>query len=410
MTSRGNLPRLCRAFLLLMAAVIACPWAAAQDFSETTVFESGIGGYDTYRIPAIVRANNGTLLAFAEGRKDSSSDSGDIDLVLRRSFDNGLTWAPMQIVWSNDTGVAGNPCPVVDQSTGKIFLITNHQTPGSTQQTVRDGTFGQRTYHVQRSTNNGAAWTNPVRITATDVLDPRWLAGGPNHGIQLLRGDRDGRLVVAGNHSIGSAWDTNRSHVLYSDDGGTTWRLGAVSGYNSSIYVSETAAVERLDGSIYFTTRDQYGPSAGNRAYNTSHNAGESFDSPFRIDTTIIAPVCQGSILRYSSTHTGDSENRIIQSYPFSPADRVNIMVRSSFDETATWNAGRVIYAGSSAYSDLVRTADSRIGLLYERDNYSKITFARFTTAWLDESSPPPAPAWPPCRALSPATPTSTAR
>ncbi|MBN1912464.1 MAG: exo-alpha-sialidase [Pirellulales bacterium] len=365
--------------------LVTCAPARGVAFFETTVFESGTDGYAYYRIPSIVKANDGTLLAFAEGRKDSRNDSGDIDLVLRRSFDNGVTWDPMQVVWSNGTGVAGNPCPVVDQITGDILLISNHQTPGSTQQTIRDGTLGERTYQVQRSTDSGAAWTAPVQITATDVLNPRWLAGGPNHGIQLTRGSEPGRLVIAGNLSLGSGYDTNRGHVLYSDDGGTTWELGAVSGYNADIYVSETAAVELLDGSLYFSTRDQNGPSTGNRASTTSHDAGESFDVPFQIDPTVVSPVCQGSILRYSSTDQGDSVNRILQSYPNSPTDRVNVMIRSSYDEASTWTSGRVIYEGSSAYSDLVRTADNRVGVLYERDSYATITFASFTTGWLDE-------------------------
>jgi len=389
---RGSMRAVLAGMLLLVSA---CPTAQAVEFLETDVFYSGMNGYAYYRIPAIVRANDGTLLAFAEGRKNGLSDSGDIDMVLRRSFNNGQTWSAMQLVWSNSTGVAGNPCPVVDESTGDILLVSNHQTPGSTQTTVRKGTFGERTYHVQRSTDTGANWTNPVQIHATDVLNPRWLAGGPNHGLQLLRGDELGRLVVAGNHSIGEAHDTNRGHVIYSDDGGTTWELGAVSSYNPDIYVSETATVELLDGSLYFTTRDHHGPAAGNRAYNTSHDEGESFDSAFQIDPTAFAPICQGSILRYASTDQGDSQNRILQSFPYSASYRVNINVRSSFDEAATWNAGRIIYEGQSAYSDLVRTADDRVGLFYERDDYTKITFASFTTDWLDEGNPPAPPVLP---------------
>jgi sialidase-1 len=360
--------------------------AQTAEFFETNIFTSGADGYAYYRIPSIVQANNGTLLAFAEGRKNDRSDSGDIDLVLRRSYDNGQTWDAMQIVWSNSTGVAGNPCPIVDQTTGDILLVSNHQTPGATQTTIRDGTFGERTYHVQRSSDSGATWTDPVRIAATDALSPRWMAGGPNHGIQLVRGDHPGRLVLSGNHSVGADYDTNRAHVIYSDDGGTTWSVGAVSGYSTDIYVSETAPVELLDGSLYFTTRDQNGPSVGNRAYATSQDAGESFAGPFQIDSTAVAPVCQGSILRYSSTDQGDSRNRVIQSYPYSSSARENIMVRSSFNEAATWNSGRVIYEGSSAYSDLVRTANDRIGLLYERDTYATITFASFTPGWLDDA------------------------
>ncbi|MBN1909082.1 MAG: exo-alpha-sialidase [Pirellulales bacterium] len=379
-----NVARTSGAFLtvLLLLAGVGAP-VQAVDFFETEVFQSGTDGYHNYRIPAIVRANDGTLLAFAEGRKNNVSDSGDIDLVLRRSFDNGLTWDPMQVVWSNSTGVAGNPCPVVDESTGDIILLTIHETPGATQTTIRNGTLGERVYQVQRSTDVGTTWTDPVPVLATEVLDPRWQAGGPNHGIQLTLGEHAGRLIVAGNHSTGSALTTNQLHVLYSDDHGATWNLGTVGGETPDIYVSEVATVELLDERLYFTVRDQHGPSVGTRAFTTSSDAGMTFDAPVQIDPTILAPVCHGSILRYSRTDWGDSDNRILQSYPFS-SERENIYVRSSFDEAATWTMGRVIYEGSSAYSDLVRTADDRIGLFYERDNYGSLIFASFTPEWLD--------------------------
>ena len=174
---------------------------AVETFFESDVYYSGMNGYNTFRIPAIVCTNDGTLLAFAEGRKNSTSDSGDIDMVLRRSLDDGLTWEPMQVVWSNSTGVAGNPVPTVDAATGDVVLVTVHQTPGASESSVRAGTPGDtRDYHVQRSTDDGLSWTDPVRIDALDVLDPRWVAGGPNHGIQTTVGEDAGRIIVAGNH------------------------------------------------------------------------------------------------------------------------------------------------------------------------------------------------------------------
>src|SRR5687768_7706438 len=53
------------------------------------VYTSGRDGYHTYRIPGFVVTNAGTILAFAEGRKNSKSDSGDIDMLVKRSTDGG---------------------------------------------------------------------------------------------------------------------------------------------------------------------------------------------------------------------------------------------------------------------------------------------------------------------------------
>ena len=385
-------------FVLLCFVVTSVNAVSTEDGSPvySDVFVSGTYGYNTYRIPSIVGLDDGTLLAFAEGRKNSSSDSGDIDIVLCRSTDNGATWSSPQIVWSNGVGVAGNPCPVVDQATGNILLVSNHQTAGVSEGDIRVGN-GERTYQIQSSSDGGLTWTDPTQIMAIEAIDPHWLAGGPNHGLQLQRGDAAGRIVIAGNHSIDmtgtsypSVFAANEIHTIYSDDGGQTWQLGAVSGDTGNIYVSEVAATELPDGSLYFTIRDQYGPASGNRAFETSHDAGESFDGVLQIDPTAVAPVCQGSILEFSAVDLGDTENRVLMSYPGSASTRENITVRSSFDSCQTWNSGRVIYDGASAYSDLVRTVDDQVGLLFERDSYSKITFARFSTEWLDGEVPVP--------------------
>lgn len=88
------------AILLVWCVWTRCTAAdAARSLLQADVFVSGTGGYHTYRIPAIVLTTKGTLLAFCEGRKTSSSDAGDIDLVLRRSTDGGKTWEKMQLVY-----------------------------------------------------------------------------------------------------------------------------------------------------------------------------------------------------------------------------------------------------------------------------------------------------------------------
>ena len=63
---------------------------------EVSVFQNGEGGYVCYRIPAIVRAPSGALLAFAEGRVAHCGDFGDVDIVLRTSLDNGRTWSSLR--------------------------------------------------------------------------------------------------------------------------------------------------------------------------------------------------------------------------------------------------------------------------------------------------------------------------
>jgi sialidase-1 len=87
-------------------------------------FVANTGGYDCYRLPAIVTTTSGVVLAFSEARADTCSDIGDIDLVLRRSTDNGRTWEPgMQVLrGGGDHGGFQNPVPMVDRAGGRVSV------------------------------------------------------------------------------------------------------------------------------------------------------------------------------------------------------------------------------------------------------------------------------------------------
>src|SRR6185369_14914168 len=100
----------------------------SQEPPRVDVFTSGSEGYHTYRIPALLVTKKGTLLAICEGRKTGRGDHGDLDLVLKRSTDGGKTWGLLEMIYE-EGGQAkvtiGNPCPVVDQDTGVIWLPFN---------------------------------------------------------------------------------------------------------------------------------------------------------------------------------------------------------------------------------------------------------------------------------------------
>src|ERR1043165_968745 len=116
----------CSAWALWFAAATPCSAEEDEPLQQLTLFASGEGGYHTYRIPALIVTTKGTLLAFCEGRKSGSGDSGDIDLLLRRSTDGGKTWTKPQVIWHDDGNTCGNPCPVVDAKTGAIHLLMTH--------------------------------------------------------------------------------------------------------------------------------------------------------------------------------------------------------------------------------------------------------------------------------------------
>jgi len=341
---------------------------------ETDVFVSGTEGYHTFRIPSLIVAPNGALLAFAEGRKKGRSDTGDIDLVLRRSKDNGRTWSKLEVIVDDEGNTIGNPCPVVDRSTGVIWLLLTRNLGADHQKQIMAGkSTGSRTVLVTSSDDNGLTWNKPVDITPT-AKEPGWgwYATGPGVGIQLA----SGRLLIPCDHSILPSAKLY-SHVIFSDDHGKSWRLGGALPENTD----ECQVVELADRTLLLNMRSFHGKNR--RAIARSKDRGATW-SEISFDEQLIEPVCQGSILRLSlaDKETPGSRNRILFA---NPADkkRQNLTIRVSEDEGATWPIARQLCAGSSAYCCLAVLPDEQIGCLYERDDYKKIALARISLPWL---------------------------
>ncbi len=161
--------------------ILAVLPAAAGPVDSTDIFVSGEGGWHTYRIPSLILTPKGALLAFCEGRKTSHRDSGDIDLLMRRSDDGGATWGPVRVLWDDAANTCGNPCPVVDRETGAVWLFLTHN-PGDASDADLHAVLGKktRTVWVTRSDDDGVSWLPPREITA-EVKRPggAWFATGP---------------------------------------------------------------------------------------------------------------------------------------------------------------------------------------------------------------------------------------
>ncbi|MFI4859868.1 MAG: exo-alpha-sialidase [Phycisphaerales bacterium JB063] len=340
------------------------------------VFRTGEDGYHTFRIPAIVRAANGDLLAFAEGRVSGQSDAGDIDLVMKRSSDGGATWGRLTRVADFGRGTVGNPAPVVDTQSGDVVLVAVLQPEGVHEGHIRHGE-GYRDPCVLRSTDHGVTWSEPVSLVETaDRPDWRWYATGPCHAIQLRHGPHAGRLVVPANFSTdgGAGSDYLGAHALLSDDAGQTWRIGAVDDSHvgdNRINPNESTVVELADGTLLFNARDQHGSSRATRLSTRSTDGGESFTRPYAPVEDLTAPVCQGALLGVEL----DGQQVIVYSSPGVWNAREEMKLRYSTDQGATWQDGPTLYTGSSAYSDLVNLDNATVGCLFEIDNYERIVF-----------------------------------
>ncbi len=353
---------------------------ATAAVEETTVFRSQTEGYDTFRIPAIVKAPNGDLLAFVEGRKNSRSDTGDIDLLLKRSRDGGRTWSATQLLWDDGGNTCGNPCPVVDGKTGTIFLLSTHNLGVDKEHAISEGVSrAGRTVWVLESKDNGATWSQPINISKT-TKHPEWswYATGPGIGIQIKNGPHAGRLVIPSDHDYrdtSSGKPIRAAHAIYSDDHGSTWLLGgSIAPDMNECQVTELFGRE---GTLLMDMRSYRG--LARRAQSRSTDGGATWTEAVDVPV-LVEPVCQASILRWENAG-GNAPGWLLFSNPADPKKRRNLTVRASDDNGATWSRSLVLQPGGAAYSCLIALSDTEAACLYEFSDqrpYKEIIFARF--------------------------------
>jgi sialidase-1 len=333
------------------------------------------GSVASYRIPALLKSKRGTLLAFAEARRTGVGDTGDIDTVVKRSEDGGKTWGDEIVVFDEQDNVAGNPCPVVDQSTGRIWSLqtwNNHQV----HENLTKAGFGEdsRRVFVTYSDDDGKTWAKAKDITAmAKKKDWSWYATGPGVGIQLQRGKYKGRLIIPCDHKAlpEGGPQTYHSHILYSDNHGETWQIGAVTEHGRN----ECTAVELEDGSVLLNSRvhGSGAKEANTRGVSISRDGGKTFDESF-FSKDLIDAHCQGAMTRYR-WKKGNKPGVIAftnQAWPW----RSYLMARFSYDDGKTWPAARVIYPHTSAYSSVATLSDGSLGVLFEKDYWDTISFA----------------------------------
>ncbi|WP_049565273.1 sialidase family protein [Streptomyces sp. SBT349] len=387
---------------VLATSVVALADPGAQNSPEgardrpscdsSVPFASGTDGYDTFRIPAVVATADGALLAFAEGRVGGAGDTGNIDVVAKRSKDGGCTWGELSLVASGGGDTRGNPAPVVDPETGRVVLLTSFNSGQVTEAQIMRGEVTpeqSRRVFMQTSDDHGRSFTSPREITADAKLPHwRWYATGPGHAVALTRGEHAGRLVVPSNHSSappeGSA-DTGQeakyygAHALFSDDGGETWEIGYIDdsyeGVNNS---NESIAAELPDGRLYFNTRDQNGTSAGNRLDSYSSDGGETLDRDFAVQTTLNdVPVVQATVLQLRGHHAP-----LLFAGPSDPTARRSLAVWRSDDAGRSFSRVETLSTQPAAYSDLVQFGRHGVGVLYETGvdgPYESIEFRRLS-------------------------------
>jgi sialidase-1 len=204
---------------------------------------------------------------------------------------------------------------------------------------------------------------------------------------------RNGRQVIPGytgevNDETDEEW---YSRVLYNDDHGKTWTLGQ----HVPELSDECQAVELADGALMHNMRGNMGKSC--RGVAISKDSGQTW-SCFHWDRALRECPYRASLVRYSFAGRGN-RNRLLFANPdnagekFGVVERTRMTVRMSYDEEKTWPIKRLIHAGPSSYSTMVRLPDGDIGLLFEGGDKHRrewIRFVHFSLYWLTQGEDQP--------------------
>ncbi len=392
-TCHFNPPPMKGTIFSLFLFILASHCAAESLPERFDVFPAGMDGVSRYRIPGVVVTTRGTVLAYAEARRNSSSDWGEIEIRLRRSLDGGKTWEPAKHIAHMGERLEGNPrkpeggeheqtvnnpVAIVDRETGAIeFLYCINYA---------------RCYSM-RSTDDGQTWSPPVDITG--AFEPfrehyNWkvIATGPGHGIQM----KSGRLVVPIWLAYGDVGDHKPSAAatIYSDDHGATWKAGDLCLPNEGEFgdPNETMITELSDGRVMLVARSV--SDANRKIVTTSADGATGWSEP-KFHDQLWEPVCMASIIAhpsqpgtliFSNPHTlALDENGKEQ--PAGRGKRENLSIKVSRDDGETWPVNKTLDPEPSAYSDLAVLPDGTVLCLYEAKG--DIVMARFDLDWINE-------------------------
>ena len=357
------------------------------------VFAPGDGDYAAFRIPAIVRAGDGALLAFAEGRRESISDScATKHLVLRRSHDDGASWGPLEVVAGSPSRSLMNPSPVVSGSGDGARVVLVYARLTADEWSIAAG-VGRGSLAARHSDDHGRTWSDEIDVGGQlglpvgladawpDAEGWRLQVGTLGHAIELRHGPHPGRLCFVGHGTFGAASVFDAvAFLFWSDDRGATWHVGpAITRRDDGAPargLNESTLAELPDGRLLVNSRHyRDGRPVGRRAVTAVgwDAGGEPQPGPVCSDPALVEPAVQASLLWLPEP--GAEQGRLLFCNPAHPTTRVRLTLRESRDGGATWPASRLLVAGAAGYSDLVPLADGGVGVAFEDGRDGRVSF-----------------------------------
>ena len=339
------------------------------------VCQGSEGSVASFRIPGLVTSNEGTLIFACDARWKNSTDlQGDIDVVVFRSTDGGLTWGPMIIAMDmgeygglgQELNGIGDPCLLVDENTGEIFCfaVWAHDHGGS-----RCLYWAGTGYEIAdtpqlmmvSSKDDGLTWSDPVNLTRQiKRWEWRMTFQGPGRGITM----HDGTLVIPMQHQekVNSA-QALCSGIMYSTDHGKTWHA-----HNYARKTTSEATVAEIEpGVLMLSMRDE--TNAKTRAVYTTRDLGRTW-TPHASDGKVIEPTCEASLLHVDAADNGLGKDILLFSNPHSASARKMMTIQLSFDGGVTWpHAILLDQGGWQGYSCLTMIDKDTVGIVHESES-----------------------------------------
>ncbi len=341
------------------------------------LYAPGDYGSRNWRIPALMSLPDGSLLAVNDKRKYTETDlPEDIDIVARRSTDNGRTWTEPVNIAVGQGYKKGFGDPALALTSGGDVICVFVGGNGLWASTPED----PQCSYVSRSSDGGVTWTAPENITSVlwgvNAANPQcrqysYSFFGSGNGLTLKKGKYAGRVLFAA--AMGPAKHLN-NHAVYSDDGGVTWNVSDLAFEGGD----EAKMVELSDGRILMSVRR-----TGYRGYSLSDDGGVTWHSQ-GLWPEMNTNACNGDMIRYPASAHGGTD-MLLHSIPNS-MDRRNVSIFCSYDEGKTWCSPKTICPTKSVYSSMTVLSDGTVGIYVEENPEPEdcsLWFMNFSMDWL---------------------------
>jgi len=383
--------------LVLLTAALVCVWSsralAGPELTHTRLFETD--GKVFYRIPALVITNKGTLLAVCNGRVGTPRDYCPyVQLIVRRSTDNGKTWSPMQMIQDRKGWVAVAGAGIVDPTTGEIMFHYGYG-PGTAEakKAHKESNPKEYTGHmIARSTDDGKTWKCEPKKLEPNSYGSKAGTHGSDTGVVLRYGKKKGRLLMPARTGIkikdkdGKERHVGTNCAIYSDDHGKTWKTSGV----VQPKTGEACLAELPDGTIYFNSRTH---GDGWRLTAISKDCGETYgdfaksdalrDCNFGTAASILS-VPKEVHGRHFVIFTNAAHNQKGFNVVW---NRKKFTASVSFDGAKTWPLKKVINPGPCGYSASVMSKKGEFFVLYEKGEKhyrdKGVSIVKFNLEWL---------------------------